>query len=233
MLACSTRKLLDQRLAVSQEPVALCVGGSLPVPWARTVQYPPVCSWAHLNPAPGHADAHSLTPCSNAFLSCARRSTEDQQVDYHECVDEHEWYCHRVSIGTVSPTHSAFLCCSVVWFGGGVAVLLMSVRTDDTRFINRAFTLASSRCPKPGSAAPAVQPTIVRSQQCLAYMRRGRFRMGLPSIDIRGQEGWWGRRICVWADDVLRARNRSSERIAIALMRRTATALKVSGCPCW
>jgi len=50
----------------------------------------------------------------------------------------------------------------------------------------------------------------------------------------RWQEGWWwGRRTCARADDVLRARNRSSERIAIALMRRTATALNVSGCPCW
>lgn len=39
--------------------------------------------------------------------------------------------------------------------------LLISVRTEDTRLINRALTLASSRCPpKPGSAADAVQPTI-------------------------------------------------------------------------
>jgi hypothetical protein len=39
-------------------------------------------------------------------------------------------------------------------------VLLISVRTDDTRLINRALTLALS-CwpPKPGSAAEAVQPT--------------------------------------------------------------------------
>lgn len=42
----------------------------------------------------------------------------------------------------------------------GVDVLLISVRTEDTRLINRAFTLASSRWPpKPGSAADAVQPT--------------------------------------------------------------------------
>lgn len=36
----------------------------------------------------------------------------------------------------------------------------MSVRTDETKFINRALTLASSRCPKLGSDAPAVQPTM-------------------------------------------------------------------------
>lgn len=42
-------------------------------------------------------------------------------------------------------------------------VLLISVRTEETRLINRAFTLASSRCPKPGSAAPAVQPTVMLS----------------------------------------------------------------------
>ena len=45
-----------------------------------------------------------------------------------------------------------------------VDVLLMSVRTEDTRLINRAFMLASSRCPKPGSAAPAVQPTAMNCQ---------------------------------------------------------------------
>jgi hypothetical protein len=39
-------------------------------------------------------------------------------------------------------------------------VLRMSVRTEDTRLINRAFTLPSSRPPKPGSDADAVQPTI-------------------------------------------------------------------------
>jgi hypothetical protein len=51
--------------------------------------------------------------------------------------------------------------------GGRSHVLLMSVRTEDTRFINRAFTLASSRCPKPGSVAPAVQPTAMTRQLCL------------------------------------------------------------------
>lgn len=39
-------------------------------------------------------------------------------------------------------------------------VLRISVRTEDTRLIMRAFTLASSRWPpNPGSAAEAVQPT--------------------------------------------------------------------------
>jgi hypothetical protein len=36
----------------------------------------------------------------------------------------------------------------------------MRVRTEDTRLMSRAFTLALSCCPpKPGSAADAVQPT--------------------------------------------------------------------------
>lgn len=40
-------------------------------------------------------------------------------------------------------------------------VLLMRVRTEDTRLMMRAFTLASSRWPpKPGSAADDVQPTV-------------------------------------------------------------------------
>jgi hypothetical protein len=48
---------------------------------------------------------------------------------------------------------------------GVVDVLLISVRTDDTRLINRALTLALS-CwpPKPGSAADAVQPTSFTRQ---------------------------------------------------------------------
>ena len=45
-------------------------------------------------------------------------------------------------------------------------VLLMSVRTDDTRFISRAFMLASSRWPpKPGSTLP-VHPTVARVSGC-------------------------------------------------------------------
>lgn len=44
--------------------------------------------------------------------------------------------------------------------GRRVYILRMSVRTDDTRLINRALTLPSSRPPKPGSDADAVQPTI-------------------------------------------------------------------------
>jgi len=44
-------------------------------------------------------------------------------------------------------------------------VLRMSVRTEDTRLMSRAFTLASSRWPpKPGSAAEAVQPTVSTCQ---------------------------------------------------------------------
>lgn len=42
---------------------------------------------------PCYADALSVTPCSNALDECALHSTEDQQIDYHERVDEHEWYC--------------------------------------------------------------------------------------------------------------------------------------------
>jgi hypothetical protein len=43
---------------------------------------------------------------------------------------------------------------------GGMNVLLISVRTEDTKFMSRAFTLASSRWPpKPGSVADDVQPT--------------------------------------------------------------------------
>jgi len=55
------------------------------------------------------------------------------------------------------------------WLGedGGVHVHLMSVRTEDTRLISRAFILASSRGPpKPGSAADAVQPTVSWSVGC-------------------------------------------------------------------
>jgi hypothetical protein len=50
-------------------------------------------------------------------------------------------------------------------------VLRMSVRTEDTRLINRAFTLPSSRPPKPGSDADAVQPTV-RGMSARAF--RGR-----------------------------------------------------------
>lgn len=98
---------------------------------------------------------------------------------------------------------------------GGVHVHLMSVRTEDTRLISRAFILASSRGPpKPGSAADAVQPTVSWSVEC--------------SIVIRVCQ--WMRRCAKVAAghedlvNVLRARKRSSERIAMALTRRTATA---------
>jgi hypothetical protein len=53
------------------------------------------------------------------------------------------------------------------WSGRGY-VLRMSVRTEDTRLINRAFTLPSSRPPKPGSDADAVQPTV-RSMSARAF----------------------------------------------------------------
>jgi hypothetical protein len=44
-------------------------------------------------------------------------------------------------------------------------VLLISVRTEDTRLIKRAFMLTSSRWPpKPGSDAEFVQPTVLASQ---------------------------------------------------------------------
>jgi hypothetical protein len=44
-------------------------------------------------------------------------------------------------------------------------VLRIRVRTEETRLISRAFTLASSRWPpKPGSAAEAVQPTVLICQ---------------------------------------------------------------------
>lgn len=32
------------------------------------------------------------------IVSCALRSSEDEEVDYHECVDEHEWYWQCVSL---------------------------------------------------------------------------------------------------------------------------------------
>jgi hypothetical protein len=50
---------------------------------------------------------------------------------------------------------------SWVYSDCGVNVLRISVRTDETKLISRAFTLASSRWPpKPGSEADAVQPTV-------------------------------------------------------------------------
>jgi hypothetical protein len=61
----------------------------------------------------------------------------------------------------------------VVSGGSVMDVLLISVRTDDTRLIKRALTLALS-CwpPKPGSAADAVQPT--------SFTRQSGFVAGLP-----------------------------------------------------
>jgi hypothetical protein len=67
-----------------------------------------------------------------------------------------------VSIVSVYPcwTKIALLQATWGWSNGGVDVHLISVRTEETRLINRAFTLASSRGPlKPGSA-DAVQPTM-------------------------------------------------------------------------
>lgn len=112
-------------------------------------------------------------------------------------------------------------------------ILLMSVRTEDTRLINRAFILASSRCPNPGSAAPAVQPTYKNCQHLSIYMCFVVQRIARLSTSLRVYQGnafarcRRGSGVESGLDggfDVLRARNRSSERMAIALMRRTATA---------
>lgn len=94
-------------------------------------------------------------------------------------------------------------------------VRLMSVRTEETRLINRAFMLASSPGrPKPGSA-DAVQPTAI-------WVSRMFYRMScVPPRTCRCARivgGWRG------LINVLRARKRSSERIAMALTRSTATA---------
>lgn len=85
------------------------------------------------------------TPQNPVVNRVRRGLSEDEKVEYHECVDEHERYCNKVSTNSViHPTN----------------VLLISVRTDDTKFMSRAFTLASSRWPpNPGSAADDVQPT--------------------------------------------------------------------------
>lgn len=48
-----------------------------------------------------YADAIYLTPCLITGIEYALRSTEDQQIHYHEGVDKHEWYCCCVS--TVIP----------------------------------------------------------------------------------------------------------------------------------
>lgn len=65
------------------------------------------------------------------------RSSEHDKVEYHQGVDEHERYCDP---GSACPA----------WVGEGgkeeqASILLISVRTDDTRLISRAFTLVSSR----------------------------------------------------------------------------------------
>lgn len=50
---------------------------------------------------------------------------------------------------------------------GGVDILRINVRTEETRLINRALTLESSRWPgKPGSA-DAVQPTVYGQYTCV------------------------------------------------------------------
>lgn len=99
----------------------------------------------------------------------------------------------------------------------GANVLLINVRTEDTKLISLPFTLASSRWPpKPGSAED-VQPTVPNcvndmwSCKMCAYPRCVR---AAGSVGKEGGRSWL---------NILRARNLSSERIAMALMRRTAT----------
>jgi hypothetical protein len=66
--------------------------------------------------------------------------------------------------GTAAASAMCSLSTARVLLNWSADVLLISVRTEDTRLINRAFMLASSRCPNPGSAAPAVQPTMMTRQ---------------------------------------------------------------------
>jgi hypothetical protein len=80
--------------------------------------------------------------------------------------------------------------------------LLINVRTEFIRLIVFALTLALSLPPKEGSFWEALpQPTV--------------------GVSWFGLSGWWG---CFsFGRNVLRARKRSSERTAMAFMRRTET----------
>jgi len=84
----------------------------------------------------------------------------------------------------------------------GVDVLLISVRTDETRFINRAFMLASSRWPpKPGSA-DAVQPTESVVSPMFCHMDRdARYAV---EIDAVVYSGWAGRTYFARGNDLPR-----------------------------
>jgi hypothetical protein len=75
-------------------------------------------------------------------------------------------YCFCVSPAAFCCSSMLGRLCVVARRRGEGDILLMSVRTDETRFIKRALMLASSRCPKPGSTAPAVQPTVMFRQRC-------------------------------------------------------------------
>ena len=103
---------------------------------------------------PPHAESNSLLcPGPGVFLHSwvVIRSAQDKQIDYDKCIDEHERYCILISIA------SSFI---VRCIQASKYALLINVRTEDTRFTSRAFTLASSRTPpKPVGSALAVHPT--------------------------------------------------------------------------
>jgi hypothetical protein len=111
--------------------------------------------------------------CLVSYVSC---SAQDEEVYDHERVDEHEgyWVCVSAYLCILAGRMGAATCSHDGWGNVGGNVLLISVRTDDTRFISRAFMLASSRWPpKPGSTLP-VHPTVAKVSWVWKKARCGR-----------------------------------------------------------
>jgi hypothetical protein len=124
-----------------------------------------------------------------------RVSSQDKQIHYYECVDEHEGYCIQVSIQGLLDA-SSHKDGRQYWESGSFALaagdrveshvcvgeaslcvdmgtpfwlyaLRIRVRTEETRLTSRAFMLASSRAPpNPVGSALVVQPTRDRLAKC-------------------------------------------------------------------
>ena len=113
----------------------------------------PLASGSRFRPSPCGVQFlfFALGPCVLLHSWVVIRSAQDKQIDYNKCVDEHERYCILISIA------SLFI---VPCIQASKYALLINVRTEDTRFTSRPFTLASSRTPpKPVGSALAVHPT--------------------------------------------------------------------------
>ncbi len=133
------------------------------------------------------------------------RSTQHQFIHYDQRVDDYQRYCPSTVSVLISISQEV------------ETPLLIRVLTLEIRFTILPFTLAASSLepPKEGSLGVLPHPTANARQHCSVISDGKPSNSARASCRISGAE--------TEKKDILRARNRSSDRIATALTRRIET----------